>query len=145
MPFWGLKNTAARSFWSAASTFREKRPVRWMMPLLVESARTAITTRGGSNDPWVTQLAVKPLTSSPSATPQMKTPWGILRSRVFLASVLREGLTALGAIAPTLGRQPRSPWVGSRADASAIGIRGRQQPHPYDPRACRQSRPEPLP
>jgi hypothetical protein len=32
-----------------------------MMPLLVLSARTAITTRGGSNEPWVTQLAVKPL------------------------------------------------------------------------------------
>ena len=67
-----------------------------MMPLLVESARTAITTNGGSKEPWVTQLAVKPFTWSPSATPQMKTPCGILRNKVFLAAASRVTVLAMG-------------------------------------------------
>ena len=56
-----------------------------------------MTTRGGSKEPWVTQLAVKPLTSSPSATPQINTPWGILRSKVFLASAFSAMVRAFRA------------------------------------------------
>ena len=68
-------------------TFRAKLPDSLMMSCAPESALTPTTTKGGAKDAWVTQFTVAAATRpSLASLVKMYSPYGIMRSAVFLAS-----------------------------------------------------------